>query len=77
MKMNHLLVAAAVALVPATASLANPALEAKKAKMKAIEEAKEKADKEKESKENPPAQSDSAHQVLLRLQLLDAGLAFC
>ena len=38
---------------------------------------KEKADKEKESKENPPAQSDSAHQVLLRLQLLDAGLAFC
>ena len=50
MKMNHLLVAAAVALVPATASLANPALEAKKAKMKAMEEAKEKAKKEIEEK---------------------------
>jgi len=31
----------------------------------------------KDSKELPPAQADSAHQVLLRLHLLDAGLAYC
>lgn len=56
MKMKHLLVATAVALVPATASLADKAaLEAAKkakaeAKAKAIEAAKEKAKAEAEAK---------------------------
>lgn len=56
MKIKHLLVAAAVALVPATASLADKAaLEKAKAakeeaKKKAIEEAKEKAKAEAEAK---------------------------
>lgn len=56
MKMKHLIVAAAVALAPASASFAgNAALEAAKkkkeeAKQKAIEEAKEKAKAEAEEK---------------------------
>ena len=56
MKMTHLIVAAAVALVPATASLADKAALEKvkaakeEAKKKAIEEAKEKAKAEIEAK---------------------------
>ena len=38
---------------------------------------KEEAAANKGPRESPPAQADSAHQVLLRLHMLDAGLAYC
>jgi colicin import membrane protein len=66
MKMKHLLVATAVALVPASASLADKAaLEAAKkkkeeAKAKAIEEAKEKAKAEAEAKAKANAAAAAA-----------------
>jgi colicin import membrane protein len=54
MKMKHLIVAAAVASLPATTALAQGALDKKKAaaeaKAKAIEEAKQKAKEEMEAK---------------------------
>ena len=39
-------------------------------------EAEKKEEKVKEAKILPPPQADSVHQVLLRLHLLDAGLAY-
>lgn len=38
--------------------------------------AEARSERDKEAKELPPPQADSAHQVLLRLQLLDCGLAY-
>jgi len=54
-------------------------VEKKSAVDKDKEKEREKEKLEKAEKENqlPPARSDSVHQVLLRLQLLDAGLTYC
>ena len=35
------------------------------------------ANAKKDSKEMPPPQAETAHQVMLRLHMLDAGLIYC